>query len=388
MNRKKATLAIHGNKSNKGKTGAVVTPIYQTSTFCFPDSEAVKAYTQQGERKHYLYTRYGNPTTTVLENKLALLEETEAAVVAASGMAVVTGTLNALVEKGDEVITIPTLYGNTFNFISEDLPKQDINVKFVEIEDLYNLDKIVTEKTKLIFFESPTNPLIQVVDFEKVATAAKKHNIITITDSTFGSPINQNPIKNGIDIVIHSMTKYLGGHSDVVAGCVMGPKDIIDKIRRTIIIHGGSIDPFASFLLLRSLLTLKLRVEEQNKNAMKLAEHFKGHKKVKRVLYPGLKDSPYYETASKQMSGYGGMVTLEVDGNAETVVDNLEIGLNGTSLGGVETLVSIPAITSQASLTEEERKKAGISRNMIRISVGIEDIEDLIADFEQGLEKI
>lgn len=388
MYKSKATFALHGDHSNKGRVGSVVTPIYQTSTFCFPDSAAVKAFMVDGVREHYVYTRYGNPTTAALEERLALIENTESAQAFSSGMAAISSTLMALTEQGDEIISIPDLYGQTFNFFVNELPKRNISVKFVRIEDFYNLEKYITDKTKVIYFESPTNPMLHILDFEKIASIGKKHGISTVIDSTFGSPINQNPADFGIDVVIHSVTKYIGGHSDIVGGVVMTSKEIIDKIKRNVVLYGGCIDPLASFLLLRSLATLKVRVEEQNRNTSMLAEFFYRHKKVKNVFYPGKKNSSGYKTAKKQMNGFGGMVTIEVDGNAWTVVDNLNVGLNATSLGGVETLVSIPAITSQAMMPKEEREKVGITDSTIRISVGIEGIEDLVADFNQALDKI
>ena len=389
--RKPATLAIHGNEIKKGTSAPVSPPIYHTSTYVFPDSDAVEGYMVRGERKHYIYQRYGNPAQDILQKRMALLEGGEDSVFFASGMAAITTTVLSVLKKGDELITIPTLYGQTLNFFRGELQKYGISVRFAPIEALYELKTIASEKTKLLYFETPTNPNLQILDIDRIAKQAHDLGITTIVDNTFASPINQQPIVHGIDIVVHSATKYLGGHSDVLAGVIVGTREFIEKCRSRSQIYGPTIDPFNVFLLLRSLMTLDVRVQRQNENALKLAEFLNVHSKVDAVYYPGLPDNPFYELAKKQMHGFGGMIAFEVYGGkaeAMKVVDNLEIMLNATSLGGVETLVSIPVITSHVWLSAGELKEAKVTPSMIRVSVGLEDPDDLMADFEQALNKL
>jgi cystathionine beta-lyase/cystathionine gamma-synthase len=297
-----------------------------------------------------------------------------------------------VVGKGDQVIASATLYGQTLNFLRQGLPEEyGVDSKFVTVEELYDLEKQVTPRTKLVYIESPTNPNLQVVDIARVADQAHKLGLKTMIDNTFATPINQQPIALGIDCVVHSATKYLGGHSDVLAGVTAGSKEFIRKCNERMHMYGPTLDPFASFLLLRSLMTLEVRIERQNANAMKLAEFFTTHPKVARVHYPGLPDDPYHPIAKKQMRGFGGVVTIEIEGGqkeAMKVVDNLELALNATSLGGVETLVSIPVISSHAWQSPEELALAKVVPEMIRFSVGLEAPEDLIADVDQALNKI
>ena len=389
---KLATLAIHGDESNKGKSEPVTMPIYQSSTYIFPDSDAVEGYMRRGEMTQHIYVRYGNPAQDQLNKRLALLEETEDALVFSSGMAAITNAILSVVKKGDEVIAIAALYGQTLNFLRKGLPEQhEINSKLIAVEELYNLKKHVSPKTKLIYIESPTNPNLQVVDIARVVGQARELGLKTMIDNTFATPVNQQPIPMGIDYVVHSGTKYLGGHSDLLAGAAVGPKDFIHECNKRMHIYGPTLDPFASFLMLRSLKTLEVRIHRQNENAMKLAEFLKGHPKVLKVHYPGLPDDPFHTIAKKQMKGFGGMVTVVIKGSqrdAMKVVDNLEVCLNATSLGGVETLVSIPVITSHAWQTTEELKLARVVPEMIRCSVGLEDPEDIIADFDRALNKI
>ncbi len=389
IKRNLATLAIHGEHSKKGTSGPVVTPVYQSSTYVFPDSEAVEDYMIHGKQNHYIYARYGNPSESILNHRMAGIEGTEDAHFFASGMAAITTAVHNVVKSGDEIIAIPALYGQTLNFFTKFLPEQGINTNIVNIEELYDLKKTVTEKTKLIYFESPTNPNLQIVDIKLVAAQAKELGLTTIIDNTFATAINQRPVSMGIDIVVYSGTKYLGGHSDIMAGVIAGKKDFIKKCFDHRKLYGAVFDPHAAFLMLRSLKTLEIRVQRQNENAQKLAEYFTGHKKVKAVNYPGLPDNEFYETAKEQMTGFGGMVTIEVSGGreeAKKVVDNMEIGLNATSLGGVETLVSIPVITSHSWQSEKELEKARVTQSMIRISVGLENVDDIIADFAQALD--
>ncbi len=387
-----ATLAIHGSESNKGKSKPVTEPIYQSSTYIFPNTDAMERCIVHREMNQHEYVRFGNPAQDVLNERIALLESAEDALVFSSGVAAITNAILSVVKKGDEVVAPATLYGQTLNFLRKGLPEEyGIHTKFVMVEDLYALEEHVSPRTKLLYFESPTNPNLQIIDIRKVVEQARKLGLKTMIDNTFATPINQKPITMGVDYVVHSATKYLGGHSDVLAGAAAGPKDFIHECNERMHMYGPTLDPFASFLLLRSLKTLEVRVQRQNENAMKLAKFIISHPKVEKVHYPGLPDDPFHYTAKKQMSGYGGMVNIVVKGGkkeAMKVVDNLELCLNATSLGGVETLVSIPVISSHAWQTPDELEQAQILPQMIRFSVGLEDPQDIIRDVNQALNKI
>ncbi|MCH7782055.1 aminotransferase class I/II-fold pyridoxal phosphate-dependent enzyme [candidate division KSB1 bacterium] len=389
--RKPATLAIHGTESRRGKNEPVSPPMYHSSTYVLQDSETVEAAMSPGSDKRYIYQRYGNPSQDLLEKRMALLEEAEDSMFFASGMAAITTAVLSVMNAGDEVLSIPALYGQTLNFFKKELAKFSMSARFVAIDELYDLKNIVSGKTKLIYFETPANPNMQVVDIERVVEQAKKFGLKTMIDNTYASPINQRPIPLGTDYVVHSATKYLGGHSDVLAGVIVGDKNFIDTCRKRSHMYGPVIDPFNVFLLLRSMSTLEVRVKRQNENALKLAEALKKHPNVEVVNYPGLPDDPYHETAKKQMDGFGGMIAVDVKGGkkeAMKVADSFEVILNAVSLGGVETLASIPVITSHIWLSPDELKEAKVTPSMIRISVGLEDPDDLIEDFNQALDKI
>ncbi len=361
IKRNSATIAIHGNENHRGKSGPVSPPMYHTSTYVFPDSAAVEGYMVRGERQHYGYQRHGNPAQDILEKRMSLLEKAEDALFLSSGMAAITTAVLSIMNEGDELVAIPALYGVTFKFFRDELQKHGMSARFVSIDDLYDLETLTTPKTRLVYFETPTNPNLQIVDIERVVRQASALGLKTMVDNTFASPINQNPIKLGIDFVVHSATKYLGGHSDVLAGAITGNKEFIKKCREHYKIYGPVIDPFNVFLLLRSLATLEIRVQRQNENAQKLAEYFASHSKISRVFYPGLKNDHYHVLAVNLMNGFGGIIAVETAGgkrDAMNVVDNLEIALNAASLGGVETLVSIPVITSHAGLSVDELNKA------------------------------
>jgi len=392
LHRSQSTLAIHGDKTLRGASGPVSPPIFQTTTYAFPDSSAVEGYMLRGERKHYIYARHGNPTQDELDKRLALLESADDALFFASGMAAITSAVTAVLSNGDELRAIPALYGQTGNFFRKELPERcGSSAKIVAIEQLYDLSRHVSERTKLVYFETPTNPNLQVVDIERVVEQAERLGLKTMVDNTFATPINQQPLSLGIDYVLHSATKYLGGHSDVLAGVVAGSSDFVKKCEARMHLYGATMDTFAVYLMLRSLKTLEVRVHRQNKNAMKLAEFFKNHPKVEAVHYPGLPESPFHNIAKKQMKGFGGMMAIDIKGEKEDamkVIDNLEIALNATSLGGVETLVSIPVITSHSWQSPEELKQGNVTPSMIRISVGLEHPDDIMADFEQALGKI
>ncbi len=392
-----ATRAIHGNKLYAYK-GPVSTPIYQTSTFRFETSEDAIRYAK-GDPSVYVYTRYHNPTVHDVEEKLALMERGEAAALFSSGMAAITTSILAVTKPGDEIISTPAVYGGTYRWFRDELPKNGITVKYVHPDRLDQIEKLASPKTTIVYFETPTNPTLDLVDIAEVVKRTRNaerrigRKILVMIDNTFASILNQDPFAYGVDIIVESATKYLGGHSDIIAGAVIGTSDFLKQVRGLAKHHGGCADPFAAYLLARSLKTFELRVRRQNKNALELATALEGNKKVKRVLYPGLPSFPKYQLAKKQMSGFGGMVTIEVKTSkgrspveaAARVCDNLKIAVNAMSLGGVETLVSIPVYSSHVFMSDAELKQHGVTPGMIRISVGVEGIEDLIGDFEQAL---
>jgi cystathionine beta-lyase/cystathionine gamma-synthase len=392
-----STRAIHGNKLYAYK-GPVSTPIYQTSTYRFETSEEAIRYAK-GDPTVYVYTRYHNPTVHDVEEKLALMEGGETAALFSSGMAAVTTAILAVTKPGDEIISTPALYGGTYRWFRDELPKNGITVKYVHPDNLDQIEKLASSKTTVVYFETPTNPTLDLVDIAEVVKRTRNaerktgRKILIMIDNTFASILNQDPFKYGVDVILESATKYLGGHSDIIAGAVIGTSEFMKQVRGLAKYHGGCADPFAAYLLTRSLKTFELRVRRQNENALALARALEQHKKVKRVLYPGLPSFPKHQLAKKQMSGFGGMVTIEVKPSrgrspveaAARVCDNLKIAVNAMSLGGVETLVSIPVYSSHVFMSDTELKHHGVTAGMIRISVGVEGIDDLISDFEQAL---
>ncbi len=383
------TLAIHGEKEAHFPFGSAAEPIFQTSTFVFKDSDELKKY-QEGKIDKYLYTRYGNPTLKLAENKMAVLEGAEAGLVLSSGMAAVTTTVLTLCKTGDEMISTEPIYGGTLNLFQKLFFNLGIKVHFVDPLKLDRAENLIKGNTKLFFSETPTNPNLKVVDIKKLLKIAKKHKLASVIDNTFATPYNQNPINMGADIVVHSATKYLGGHSDLVAGVIVGRKKFIKSAVETMKMLGGCLDPFGAFLLLRGLKTLAIRVEKQNQNGEKISKFLSKHPKIKKVFYPGLPSHPQHQLAKSQMKGFGGMVCFEVLDlkKAIKVMDNLKLFLNATSLGGVESLASIPVLTSHYGFSEKDLKRAGVVPGMIRLSCGIEDGEDLIEDLKQALDKI
>lgn len=367
-----------------------VFPIYQTSTFAVEKTDDYQKFIDEVD-DFYIYSRYGNPTVKEVEKRLALIENADDSILFSSGMAAITTTILSHVQSGDEIISLSSIYGVTYRFFRDYLPKFGVKVKFFQIEKVDEIEKLISPKTKLIYFETPVNPTTRIVDIEKIVKFAKREDLTTIIDNTFATPINQNPIDFGVDIVIHSATKYLSGHSDLILGCVMSSRERIERIRKFKNVFGGNPDPHQAFLLGRSLKTLELRVKRQNENALKLAEFLSSHRKIRKVLYPGLKNHPEHELAKKQMSGFGGMLSFEIDGDlgrTKKFCDSLKVALNATSLGSVETLVSIPVLTSHVGMKKDELERAGISESMVRVSVGIENIEDIVWDFEQALNQI
>jgi cystathionine beta-lyase/cystathionine gamma-synthase len=369
------------------KNSPVATPIYQSSTFEVTDNDEQLRTTGSD---HY-YTRYGNPTNTVAEQTIAQLEGVDAALTFASGMGAVTTTIMALLKNGDHIVAQRDIYGGVNKFLSQWLPKMGIETTFVDTTDYDQHARAIRPNTKLLHIESPTNPALRVIDFTRIAALAKQHGLLTMIDSTFGTPINQRPAEFGIDLIMHSGTKYLGGHADLICGAVAGRRELIDKIWETRTTLGNCMDPHASWLLVRGLKTLAVRVARQNENAQRVAEFLSECAKVRSVHYPFLKDHPQYAIARRQMSGGGGMVTFEVEGSGEDarrVSEAMRLFTLAPSLGGVESLVSIPVLTSHLMVPAAERAKIGVTEQMIRLSVGIENVDDLIADLEHALEAI
>ena len=384
---RKETKAVRGAADLQKKNGPLATPIYQTSTFEVTDNEEQVRSTGSD---HY-YTRYGNPTNTVAEKTIAELEGVDAALTFSSGLGAITTTIMALLKSGDHVVAQRDIYGGVTKFLSQWLPKMGIETAFVDTTEYEQHSRAIRPNTKLLYLESPTNPCLRVVDFKKVAALAKQHKLLSMIDATFGTPINQQPAEFGIDLVMHSGTKYLGGHSDLICGAVAGPHELMERIWETRTTLGNCMDPHASWVLVRGLKTLAVRVARQNENAQRVAEFLSEHAKVRSVHYPFLKSHPQYTVARQQMSGGGGMVTFEVEGTGEDarrVSEAMRLFTLAPSLGGVESLVSIPVLTSHLNVPPEERKRIGITEQMVRLSVGIENADDLIADLERALEAV
>ncbi len=381
------TKAVRGATDLDRKNGPLSTPIYQTSTFEVADNDEQLRATHTD----HFYTRYGNPTNTVAEKTIAALEGTDAALTFASGMGAITTTLMALLKSGDHVVAQRDIYGGVNKFLSQWLPKMGIETTFVDTSEYEQHARAIRPNTKLLYLESPTNPTLRVVDFKKVAEIAKQHKVLSMIDSTFGTPINQHPAEFGIDLIMHSGTKYLGGHSDLICGVVAGRQELIERIWETRTTLGNCMDPHASWVLVRGMKTLAVRVGRQNENAHRVAEFLSEHAKVRRVHYPFLKSHAQYAIAREQMNGGGGMVTFEVEGTGEDarrLSEAMRLFTLAPSLGGVESLVSIPVLTSHLTVPPEERRRIGITEQMIRLSVGIENADDLIADLERALASV
>ena len=378
------TQAVRGGISLRKKNGPLTPPIYQTSTFEVTDMQEQVRVTPTDS----FYTRYGNPTNTVAENAIAGLEGTEAALLFSSGMAAITTSILSLVKAGDHIVAQRDIYGGVTKFLSQWLPKLGVETTFVDTNDLEQHERAIRTNTKIVHIESPTNPSLRVVDLAKISALARRHGLISTIDATFSTPINCRPAEWGIDLVLHSGTKYFGGHSDLICGVATGRRDLIEQIHHTRTTLGCCMDPHAAFLLLRGIKTLAVRVERQNKSALQIAEFLSQHPKVTRVHYPMLKTHPDHAIAMKQMTGCGGVLSFEVEGSgadACRVAEALNLFTLAPSLGGVDSLVTIPVLTSHAMIAPELRGKMGVTEQMIRISVGLEHVDDLIADLEKGL---
>jgi len=369
-------------------------PIFQTSTFTFTDTADMAAFMEaqaQGRETTRLeYGRYGNPTVAAVERKLADLDGGEAALLFSSGMAAVTVTLLTFLAAGSHVILTDDSYRRTRQFVTEFLVRYQVEATIVPIGDDEALEAAIRPDTRLIFSETPTNPRLRVVDVPRLVEIARRHGLLTIIDSTFATPINLRPLALGADLVIHSATKYLGGHNDLLAGVAVGSREMIGRLRQAQALIGAICDPHTAYLLLRGLKTLALRVAHQNRAGLEVARFLEGHPRVRRVYYPGLPGHPDHAVASRQMRGFGGVVSFELDADLETTgrfVDALRIPYIGPSFGGAEGLVEQVALSAYYELSSEERAAIGISDSLVRLAVGLEDVADLIADLEQALER-
>jgi cystathionine beta-lyase/cystathionine gamma-synthase len=376
---------VHGD--GRTKRGPLTTPVVQSATFVFDSSAEMRRYLD-GDEELYLYTRYENPTLRELEARLAALEEAEAAVVFASGMAALTTAVLSTVKAGDEVLASASLYGGATRLVREVLPGLGIASRIVPTADLPRLGAVAGERSRLLMLESPTNPSVEVLDLRTIIAAAHDRGVAVLVDNTFATPFLQRPICLGADIVMHSLTKALAGHGDLIGGALVGSKERIEKARSLLKVLGGCMDPHPAFLTLRGLKTLHLRVARQCENAMALALHLQEHPKVKTVLYPGLSSHAGHEVARLQMSGFGGIVSFVLHGGlpaAERFYDGLQLMARAASLGGVETLVSLPVHTSHHGFTDEQLRAAGVDPGMVRVSLGVEDAADLLADADAAL---
>lgn len=374
----------------KDPKGSAVTPIYQTSTFRFENADQGARFFS-GEEKGYIYTRLGNPTIDDLENTMAELEHGYGGIATSSGMAAVNNVYLALLKAGDHMVGHNALYGPSRGIMEKLYPNFGIESSFVDTTNLAELEKAIKPNTKLIYLETPANPTMGIADLAGAVKIAKKHNILVCVDNTFCSPYLQTPLDFGVDIVLHSITKFINGHADVVGGIVVAKeKELYEQLKYVMINVGFNMDPHQAWLTRRGLKTLAIRIEQAQKNAMKVAEFLEAHPKVEKILYPGLESHPQYELGKKQMKGPGTMISFEVKGGIEAgkkVMDNVKLAVLAVSLGGVETLIQHPASMTHSKLSKEARQNAGITDGLIRLSVGIEDVEDIIIDLEQALAK-
>jgi len=364
----------------------VVSEICRSSTFTFSSTAEMKRWAE-GKSSAYIYTRYGNPTLRVAEQKIAALEGAEAGVVTSSGMAAISSALLGVLKQGDELISTAQLYGGTYRLMRDVFPGMGITVRQADTS-LVRIESLVSPRTKVLYIETPTNPTLRLVNLEKAVAFARKNNLVSIIDNTFATPVLQKPLAMGFDMVVHSATKYLGGHSDIIAGAAAGSRKRMDQVRHMVIFLGGSMDPGAAFLLIRGMKTMGVRVQQQCESAMAVAKFLEQHPRVARVHYPGLASHPDHRLARKQMKGFGSMMAFDLKGGlraARRFCDGVQLFLLAASLGGVESLVVLPIYTSHYNMSYTELQSAGVTPGTVRVSIGLEDAEDLIADLKQAL---
>ena len=381
-----ATQAVHAGEKRHGVGGPVVTPIVQSATFTFESVGEMKRWAE-GRSRADIYTRYSNPTLRVVEAKLAALEGGEGALVTASGMAAIASSLLTFLGAGDEVIATRQLYGGTYRLMRDIFPRLGIKVHHVGA-DLKGVAELVTRRTRVLYTETPTNPTLGIVDLRQAAALARRFGLTSIVDNTFASPVLQRPLAHGFDLVCHSATKYLGGHSDIIAGAVVGRRRLLRKVWKTMIHLGGSLDPGAGYLLLRGIKTLPVRVQRQSATALAVARFLEKHPRVARVHYPGLGSHPRHRLAQRQMSAFGGMLSFDLKGGlpaARRFCQRIRVFLLAGSLGGVESLAVLPIYTSHHHISKQDLAAAGVTPGTVRLSIGLEDPADLMADLKQAL---
>jgi cystathionine beta-lyase/cystathionine gamma-synthase len=382
-----ATELIHAGELDRGMAAPLTTPIYETTTFVFDSAEEVVAY-NEGRSAKYLYSRYTNPTVISTERKLAALDRAESALLFSSGQGATTTILMTHAQAGDEIVCSAAIYGGTLHLLQDVLAKFAITPRFVPLEDFALPDRLFSDRTRMVWFESPINPTLRCVDVKAIADACRARGVMSVIDNTFASPVNQQPLALGVDLAMQSVTKYLNGHSDVTGGVVTGSTALVAPIEKARRMVGTVMDPQPAYALGRGLKTLPLRIARHNANAAQVADFLAGDRRVSCVYYPGLASHPDHAIAKRQMSGFGGMVCFDLNGRYERaaqVYDRLKVIKRAASLGGVESLISMPVLTSQWGHTAAPLREAGVTRGMLRLSVGLEDVSDLIADLDQAL---
>lgn len=383
-----STKAVHEAEPFDEHTGSLTIPIYETSTFGFKKAEDVPVAVGAFGQKGYTYSRWENPTVVAFEKKLAAFEHGGEGAGFSSGMAAISTAIFSFLKKGTHVLAIRDLYGGTYALLHDILPKLGFSTDFVETSDFGALERGIRRNTGIVYIESPTNPTLRLVDISKAARLAHKNGAVLMVDNTFASPINQNPIDLGADVVLHSVTKYINGHADLIAGAAIADKKNMHEVKMMRRDFGGTLDPLPAWLILRGMKTMALRVRQQNASAMGLAEFLSAHRRVKAVHYPGLKTHPQHQLAKKQMKGFGGMMSFEIKGTTKDAMkftESVKVATLAASLGGVETLVSQPYNMTHAQMSAKDRAETGIPETLVRVSVGIEDVDDLVADFKQAL---
>jgi cystathionine beta-lyase/cystathionine gamma-synthase len=384
---KPETKAIHRGRSQAAEVAPLTTPIYESTTFVFDSAADVEAHAE-GRSARYLYSRYENPTVEAVEGVVAELEGAESARLFASGMAATVTTLAGLLKAGDEVVCCAAIYGGTLRLLTDLLSKFGVRVRLVDLEAFGRPADVLRDETRLLWFESPINPTLRCLDIEAIGAACRARGVTSVIDNTFASPINQAPLARGVDLAMHSATKYLNGHSDVTGGAVAGGTDLMSAVGATRRLMGTILDPRAAYALGRGLKTLAVRIGRHNANALAVAQFLESDRRVRRVYYPGLASHPDHAIAVRQMRGFGGIVCLDLEGGlprAAAFFDRLQLFVRAASLGGVESLCSLPVLTSHHGLSAEALQRAGVSAGMARLSVGLEAPEDLVADLDRAL---